>query len=84
MASKRRCAQESSCASRRRSKPTCPVVKRIAKGSLPRKVGERRRSPSLCTKAPAFVEKDGKVMYNTSLLKERALNESVRVFECQK
>ena len=46
MACKRRCAQESSRASRCHSKPTCPVVKRIAKGSLPRKVRERRRSPS--------------------------------------
>ena len=35
------------------------------------------------TKEPAFLEKDGKVMYNTSLLKERGLlNEYVPVFAC--
>ena len=47
MASKRRGVQEA-CGSRCHSKPTCPVIKRIANGSLPRKVRERRRSPSLC------------------------------------
>ena len=48
MASKRRSAKETSCGRRCSSKPTGPVVNRIAKGSAARKIRERRRSPSTC------------------------------------
>ena len=48
MASRKQNAKETTCGRRKGlSKPTGPMVKRIAKVSLPRKVRERRRSPSL-------------------------------------
>ena len=55
MASRKQNAKDTTCGRRKgHSKPTGPMVKRISKGSLPRKVKERRRSPSL--------SKGGKIM----------------------
>ena len=48
MASKRRAAQDASYGRRCSSKPTVPIVKRIAKGAQPRIKRERRRSATTC------------------------------------